>query len=348
MASIKGRPGYERVFYPGVAEESKAKVIELADGAEISDIDLKLNPPAKMFSVSGKIVDSDTGQPVPNLNFGIDILSEGTPRCGVSDAGASNDTGGFKIENIPQGRYSIRIPPALVPVSTAPPVFFSDRSPFDLTERDVNDIVVRVMRTSSVSGVVVLEPTANKIAQQKFPQLTLTVASSKIGSPVSIQRSQVAPDGSFSIFGLRPGALYWSVPPPFKLRRVERGIIEQNQNTEIKAGELMSDVRLIVVWAAARVAGTVKFENGTFNPDMRVVARLWSIPPTESRMPVSATFVDANGHFLLENIPAGTYRLVVSAESASQIKTPISAREIIVSENTDSEITITLDLTPKS
>ena len=64
-ASIMGIGGspYARTFYPSVEDESRATIIEIKEGAEISNIDITVNKPGKGFSVSGRVIDADSGAP---------------------------------------------------------------------------------------------------------------------------------------------------------------------------------------------------------------------------------------------------------------------------------------------
>src|ERR1051326_3804179 len=61
-ATLFGRVGYRRMFYGDTSDESQAKTIDIAPGADIK-IDLNVGSPVKTFTVSATIVDSQSGQP---------------------------------------------------------------------------------------------------------------------------------------------------------------------------------------------------------------------------------------------------------------------------------------------
>jgi protocatechuate 3,4-dioxygenase beta subunit len=67
--AIMGMGGsqYAKTFYPGVAEEAKATILEINEGTEVSNIDIMARKSGRGFSVSGRVVDADSGQPVPNV-----------------------------------------------------------------------------------------------------------------------------------------------------------------------------------------------------------------------------------------------------------------------------------------
>ena len=351
QASFANSPAYRRVFYPNATEESKADVIDLAEAAEISHVDINVGAVVKTVTISGRTVDDETGQPIPNLNYGLMGFAGSRPSGGVSQASATNSRGEFKLENMPAGRYAIVIPPSLVPTSAPPPAFYSDLTPFDVTEDDVTGLEIRLHRTLDVSGVVAVEGTNNQTVLAQIPQLLVRVTSMKIGSPVSFQNSGIDWDGSFGFTGLRPGALNFSLgsatnSTPFQIKRIERDGVEQTRDLEIKTGEHMTGIRLVLVYASSVVRGQVRYENGTLPQTARVIARLWPTPQTQSRNPVAAAFVDTRGRFLLERVPAGSYKLIVSAGFSGAIKAPMAQQDIVIPEGGVADVTLVLDLTP--
>src|SRR6185295_1131496 len=78
--AIMGMGGsqYTKTFYPGVAEEAKATIIEINEGTEVSNIDIVAGKSARGFSVSGRVVDADSGEPVPSVFVVHSSLNEGT------------------------------------------------------------------------------------------------------------------------------------------------------------------------------------------------------------------------------------------------------------------------------
>ena len=58
---------YLRTFYPDTTDIAKAKVIELTEGSETTNIDIKLGQRGETFSVTGRVVDAITGKPVVGI-----------------------------------------------------------------------------------------------------------------------------------------------------------------------------------------------------------------------------------------------------------------------------------------
>ena len=357
QATLTGSPAYRRVFYPGATEESKAEVIDLAEGAEISHVDINVGAVVKTVAVSGKILEDETGQPIPNINFGLQGFAGSRPAGGVSQAGSTNGRGEFKLENMPAGRYAILVPPALVPTGAPAPAFYSDMAPIDIAEEDVTGLEIRLHRTLDVSGVVVIEGTSNQAVLARPEKLWMRVTSMKIGSPVSFQNSNIDSDWTFVVSGLRPGELYFSASVgsspiglmPLQIKRIERDGVEQTRNIELKPGEHLTGIRLVLVYGTSTIRGQVKFENGTPPQNARLSARLWPSVRTQSRNPVAEALVDTRGFFLIEHVPAGNYTLIVSSVSLVDGKFPPTARrDIVVTEGGSSDVTLTLDFAPDS
>ena len=103
---------YTRTWYPGVAEEDKAKVIEVKIEEETAGIDIKLSHKKKGYKVLAKIIDANTGKPVPNMLIGIGTANEeGLVTDFTFGSGAiSNSEGDVKIEGLTRRECRPRTP----------------------------------------------------------------------------------------------------------------------------------------------------------------------------------------------------------------------------------------------
>jgi hypothetical protein len=134
----------------------------------------------------------------------------------------------------------------------------------------------------------------------------------------------------------------------FKLLRVERNGAPQPQGITVNAGDQVTGIRLVAAYADGIVQGTVKFQNGTPDPSMRIFAMLNQ--GAQSREMANGANVDSRGHFLIQNVPAGNYTLTVSAmgpgmRRGRQQQPPASAQQpVTVTEGQITTVTLTLDL----
>src|SRR5512143_399151 len=99
---------YTRTFHPGVTDEARATIIEVKTGEEAADIDIKLGVASKTYVATGRIVDADTGKPLPNLQYGHGAVTGQQPT--ITSFGwtnnRSNSNGEFRIEGLSPGRFA--------------------------------------------------------------------------------------------------------------------------------------------------------------------------------------------------------------------------------------------------
>ena len=112
---------------------------------------------------------------------------------------------------------------------------------------------------------------------------------------------------------------------------------------ELKEGDQLTGVRVVIAYGTASVHGTVKIENGVLPEGGRLFARL--LKPGTPPAQVASSQVDARNQFLLEGIPPGVYELSVMV-FAPNTRTQVNAkREISVQDGVVNEVSITVDLT---
>ncbi len=67
--AARNRTYYAVTFYGNTSDAAKASVVELQDGTEATNIDIRVGRAANTFVASGRIVDAENGQPIPNLRL---------------------------------------------------------------------------------------------------------------------------------------------------------------------------------------------------------------------------------------------------------------------------------------
>src|SRR5207248_238818 len=83
-----------QTFYPNVTDANKASIVDVDEGSEVTKVDISVGPSPQGFSVSGRILESETGKPVPRVSIGLSKLmangadqgSYGGGAEGVSDS----------------------------------------------------------------------------------------------------------------------------------------------------------------------------------------------------------------------------------------------------------------------
>jgi hypothetical protein len=337
-----GRPTYERVFYPDVTNPNEAKVVELGEGTEATNIDITVGQKLSGFAAGGVAIDGETDQPLANLRFGLQRIVGERPNF-IGTTVLSNRLGAFRFENLTPGKYAVVL---LLQNSD----MRGDPVTFEVVDQDVNGLMLRTQRGGSVSGTVVLEGTNDKAVQSKIAQLRLQAyVRNETPSRGFGQSSSINPDGSFRVGGLPPGVAGFSLGARdrgmltgFVLARVERDGVVLPSGIEIKSGEHISGVRIVVVYGSGIVRGTIKVENGPLPTGARLLVRL--MKPEDRSFMMRAGEVDARGRFSVEGVPSGSYELHATAYiPGSRARSPSSRQSVTVTEGSVTEVEVIID-----
>jgi hypothetical protein len=329
-------------FYPDVTDMSKAAIVELNEGGEATNIDIRVdtNDTSERFSVSGRVVDSAAGQPVPNIRIAVHYISSGGG--GFSGPGFVSDTeGNFKVEGLSPGKYQL---------ATENSDLRADPVSFEVINGDVNGLVLKTFKGASVSGQIILED-SDKSLRGKPIHIFIYVHNSTGSSGRSVNSR---PDGSFSLGGLREGTVTFEISPdqggPIKglgVSRVERDGVVEPRGIEVKDGEQVTGLKVFVRSNNGTIRGAVKLENGEMPADGQIA--MWlrvSDPQAVQSRSLPQPRIDSRGHFIVEGLPPGTYEVNAMVHSPTQQKSPPSAKQqVTVTDGVVSEVTITIDLT---
>jgi hypothetical protein len=344
----RGNTYYPMTFHPGVTDASKAAIIELASGAEFTGVDIVLGRVAKAYTASGRIVDAETGKPVPNVSYGYGILHDGRGISMMGWSGNRSDAqGNFRLDGIPPNHYAAFI------IKDSDSEYYSEITSFDVTDADVSGVEIKVRRGSSISGVAVIEGLPGGDFAEKLAEIRIRafIQSTELGAPF-LSPSKIAADGSFRITGLRAGKvkLYISGDPVargFALTRVERDGVEQRDGSfDIAAGEQVSGVRVTLAFGTAVIRGQLKITGGARPHGTRFVVKL-KRAGTDSSRPDWWTEIDDRNRFLFEDLPPGDYELIVTgyidAPGAPASRLPDVKKQVTVTNDGEAEITIVID-----
>ena len=343
------RSSYKEVFYPDATESSKAAVIEVGEGTEVANIDITLGRALETFSASGRVI-GEKGDPVPFLRYGVQRLFSTSERTEfVNSFTSTNVRGEFTIEGLIPGKYSLFV------MQEGTSEMRTDGTTFDVIDSDVSGITIRLTKGAVLSGTVALE-SDDKQALVKLSKLQILAyvqnpsAGGGGGGSGNGSQSPIGADGSFRLVGLPGGTAYLNIGPfinmtdlkGFVVSRIERDGVVQPRGIEVKEGEQVSGIRVVLDYGTAVLRGRVNIQNGTLPPGTRIMVRL-ATPgdlPSNLRSPA----VDERFRFVADGIPAGTYEVTVMAVgSASRLTKPVR-QQVVLQNNSVTEVTINLDL----
>ncbi len=338
---------YRRAFHPDVADEQKAKVVEVSAGQEAEGVDIKLTRAGKGYSASGRVIDAETGKPVSGVLVAYGMKNkEGFRVTAVS--GGSNSRGEFKLEGLGQGSYG-----AYAVSAPQESSLYSDPVNFDVTNGDVSGLEIAVRRGAGISGVAIVEGTKDPAVSAKLSSVQVT-AHNRSGEQqyaVSFGQNFVNPDGSFKLTGLRPGKtqLYahsYERNGPSFLRAEHNGA--EVKEFDVNPGDQITGVRLIFAYGNGLIAGRVEIKNGSLPAGTKLyVALMRDSGAADGMRYAGGAEIDDRGFFLIEGLPQGHYKLTISGRTPgaqTQLKIPKVEQPVSIAGNSKQEVTLILDL----
>jgi Carboxypeptidase regulatory-like domain len=332
----------QRTYHPGALDPAAAILVDVREGSEAINVDITFGRPARTYSAHGRIIDSDTTQPVPKMPVGVQTFWEhgSTAMGGVAE---STKDGEFKVENLLPGKYAVYSEPS------ADSNWHSEAVQFEVTDRDVEGLLIKTFRGASASGVVILEGTDDTKLRASLlaGRIVGQILDGYLGR--SEPSAAINPDGSFRITGLAAGRLVLRPQPGerFQLIRLERDGMVYPRGVEIKEHEQVTGLRVVVGHANGAISGMIRVANGMELPATArlavVVTRTEEIVPYGR--PVEA---DLRGQFRIEGLIPGRYEIDVTvfmdAPSAQSASIPPARQTVVVTNGAVADVTITLQI----
>jgi 5-hydroxyisourate hydrolase-like protein (transthyretin family) len=271
--------GHAPVYFPAASAISDATLLEASPTGEVRSIDLVLRP-GQVHSITGRVVDGQTGQPVANVYVVARLNNESFSN------GSSQMKDGFTVANLAPGRYIV-----------SAQEFSGDSSLYgrvtvDLGSADVTGVVLTLTRGLEISGAVrVLSGNMRLSLEAKDGGVTFNAT--------------VAANGTFVFKNVMPDLfrLVWSLPKGTYVKSIKFG------------DRLLKDDRLDLTGPAAplsiqladdggRVQGTVR--NAAGEPVPGAIVTMSASPSYDFW---SAT-ADDTGNFEIRDIAPGDYKLL--------------------------------------
>jgi protocatechuate 3,4-dioxygenase beta subunit len=343
-SGMRGRTTYRKTFFPNVTDPTEARLVDVSEGSEITNVDIIVGPKLQGFTASGRVVDGETGKPCPNMAINLTrtiIIDANSSSSGGSASTRSDREGEFKIENLVPGKYTLSM--------FSPPQsdLRADPVSFDLIDQDASGLIIKTSAGASVEGVVVVEGVQDKNRTATIDRFYLMAIGADEGNSGSVKTSRIESDGRFRINGMQSGRAILRLAGRNNVKglvilRVEREGTVQPSGIRIEKGEHLTDVRVIVAFGTSTIRGVVKLENGTLAESGRLSIHL-SKPADPSFSEEVA--VDSRGHFVSERLLAGSYELTVYVFGPVSPQGPRTVKQFVnVAEGAVTEVMVTVDL----
>ncbi len=355
MVRVGGAGSYPRTFYGNTSDIAQAKPVEVTTGEEATAIDIVVGKPAQSYAVAGRVVD-ERGQPVTGASIVYGPINAEGRFVGSfgADGSKTNERGEFRLRGLSPNRYGLWAMEGQA-FGGEQSANYSSAAAVEIIEQDVSGIEIKLTRGATLSGIVTVEGTTNPTVLAKLAELRLGANTrGQTGlAPPAFGNAKVNADGTFTLTGLRPGktnlSLGWPQVKGFSLVRVQRDNLDQLEGIDIAAGERVTGVRVIVAYGASTVRGQVQFPNG-----QRPVGGHVHVEAHRVGTPVGtgngSAEIDALGRFVLENLSAGEYELLLFADypafGTEQRKPPVDRKVVNVPETGDVQVTLVFKQEP--
>src|SRR5262249_48133280 len=341
-------------FHPDATDESRAKVIEVAEGTETTGVDIVVGM-KRTNDIAGRVVDADTGEPVVGVELAFGpVMNNGQLLAGFMSKGDRTDAKGeFLLATNYPGKYAISI--GFVDESD----YYSEPAICDASEGDVHGVEIKVRQGASISGVVVIEGSNNPDALSKLNLIWLhaDVRSNRLAA--TGKGAKVNADGRFQIRGLQPGKVDISMDTSSALKGLSRLRIELNgaplrDGIELDPGEHLTNVRFVVGYGTGVVRGQVKVIGGELPQDFILIASATRADDPASRGQIAQ--IDGRGQFMIEGLTPGEYELQMSVISREPMDSRVQKlgpsitkvkERVVVSNGGEARATLIIDLSGK-
>ena len=346
--SIRGY--FQRTYYPGTTDAGRAEIIDLSEGGEAANIDIRVGRREDTFKVTGRVID-ESGGLVNNARISIMAAPEGRERYGPIMTGQPTADGEFRVEGVAPGRYA-----AYVSSEFFASDFYSDPVAFEVIDKDVSGIEIRATRGVTVSGAIAADNMELRQLLTQVPNLRVSVnvqASNNDPSQRSGGTAAVMRDGSFQVSGLRGGRATLNVYTTEGLNRpaivsIEHAGVGISQGFEIKEGQPISDIRVLVAYGNGVIRGTVRFDGGTRPDNLRMYI---NCTREGSRLSAGAAQLDARGRFILRSLAPGRYEVTLQTyptPGSAQRPRPPQKLIVTVTNEVEAEANFIVDLNQKA
>jgi len=351
--SEKSRVFYPETFHPSADEISKATVVEVAPGREITDVDITVSRPLKVYDIVGQLIVLETGAPVANV--GLEIVTTGAKgSTHLGGAFRSDANGEFRIPNAMPGHYVV------APENDRVSNTYGDPISFDVKDEDVTGLKIPMHAASTVTGIVTIEGSVDLPIGDVLSRLMINAHTLSDNMMSAMVSAPVNADGGFRITGIRPGkvSLYSFMRPggpatTLRLLRIERNGSELRDGVVVRAGEDIRGLRLVLGAGNSVLRGDVKIEGGPLEGvNLHVLYR----PTNGDPGSFYRAELDTRQHFLIKGLTPGEYELMigpmsveVSGEKGSRMmnRMPTVKQTVTVGAGADVAVTLVMTLKPE-
>jgi hypothetical protein len=302
--------GYAPTYFPGTTTATEARRITVALGRETINTDFSLVP-GRAASVSGTAFDTQ-GKPFSTVRLTEEVRGETFARFGGNKNASVAADGSFILRDVSPGEYKL--------VATSGPN--SERPEVAMIPITVDSVdIAGVSLTGSEGGTITGQLLTDTGTVPTMPRLRITIGLPVRGQPDPTLlgtfhtpgSSQVGADGSFSIKGVFGHA---RIRVDLSDDWMVKSILHDGRDItdvpfELKSGETLSGVQIVVTNQVSKVTGQLTDANGLPLTDATILvfaedAAQWA----DDARGVRAVRPDQQGQYQVKGLPFGAYLAV--------------------------------------
>lgn len=290
-------------YYPNATEITSGAFVRVDEGESLSSVDISTHATqTRGFCIRGTAVGDDGGNVQQGQNFtlrNLDGLRITGPRAVVKKDGT------FEFSNVMPGRYFVETLFAFATSGGATTVWNDiGRAAVTVTNRDVNDVRIRVSAGHKISGTI-----SGPEQLDKLPRVTLVdLEGAFAGGDASTQANA---DGSFQLEYVNAGQFNVSVtdlPARAYVKSIHYGDRDVTHTVVDVPAEMRGSLNISLGMNAASVKGSLSRPGN--------VVALWPKAPDVGQAlgGIRVARTGEQGEFLFDHVPPGEYRVIAWEE----------------------------------
>jgi hypothetical protein len=299
--SAKSRGGYVPIYYPGVPDASRAAPISVRGGDELSGIDISLQP-VRTVAIRGNILAAGCGATARGAMVFLQKQSAENLSLSANSQNTTNAQGAFEFSNVIPGTYYLYAE-----------LFDEGKQCFgrlsmEVADADIEGVTLTLGPRIELKGRIRVEGQLDS----NLGSINVTLVPRIISIPfgVGISSSGKA-DGSFALKNVFDGDYEVNVenlPENYfvKSARLD-GIDVLSAGLTIDPKQAPGSLEIVVSPNGANVDGAISKDQQPFQG--ATVAIVPDVPHRGEKRLFKSTTTDQNGHFVLQGISPGDYKV---------------------------------------
>jgi protocatechuate 3,4-dioxygenase beta subunit len=303
--SLAGAPAFVTTYHPDAVSDTEARRITLLPGADVDGMDIRMTR-TRTFRVRGTIVDSK-GLPFATASAG--LHRQGSGGSSTTSISVSPD-GAFEISGLLPGAYRIVVGNlCCVPYVRSQPTEYAT-VPFEVSDADVDDILVTTKLATDLTVRVVFEPQPPATPPAIFSVIGWSAQELGFTTP----QGELQPDSTVVLKGVVGPLILRQTTAGGRYEWFLKGVFLGTRDitdtpTEFAPADA-TRVRLLLSKTAATVTGTLTDNAGKPAREGAVVLfpedrAAW----IEHSSGILTAMADKNGVYKIQGVRAGRYRI---------------------------------------